>query len=573
MPNQSSPIRRPSDLSYDLVFFEDSYGASDEEVCSAGANVPVVSNDTVNHLNAYDPAREMQALRARMDVVQPQLPPSRRQTSLESNASEREQTMVHLQEYDIPNTIQATDNCSLQAEGRTRTVQQTRTFGNFNEHTGVRNTVACLVDSPSRLRRRGVPKHTTRPGQPNAFPIQNQPAAAENPEFWNTSAVADANRLHQPTLWWYHQSRSGEKFLQEHPYLSSRGSSCSSRSLTPQEPRLPSINVRPLRGPSLFSPPAVEPVIRQPNVDCRLKRRRVMPSSSMLQSSRFLQPRQWGKFASSAFAREDNRRLIASPDKFRDPCQSDSASTGTRSQDQRLQDGPLLGNNPCVPFMPGSNIIFLSQLLPTSFSYSKRMELLSIIRAEAVYLPLCVLELDMSRVRPSVGEANTRAATKAKQQREFKHPFGRNGTGWPTNCAFDDEKHTRLLPVEIFEMIGNHLPRDSIQSMRLVNREFESKISCFAFKSVVIPFKPKIYETAITQPSKLSTKSQGKQKEIYPGGNNSGTGFPPIMNTYNPKECHVEDGMRVFEEWGPEIKKFALTFEVAEGRFLFIPLI
>ncbi|KAL8804898.1 MAG: hypothetical protein Q9182_002300 [Xanthomendoza sp. 2 TL-2023] len=558
----SLPICRPFDVSNDLTFFEESYEALGEEVCSSWATMPVASNDTVDHLDPYDSAREMQALRARMDILQSRLPPSRRPTSLESNAFKGERNMSQLQESDYSNTTQVTDYCSFEPESRTWT------FNIFNKHTAVGNTPAYLLDSHSTERGWGVPTPPTRSGQLNAFSIQNQRATATTPEFWNTSAVADATRLHQPALWWYHQSRSGEKFLHEHSYLSSRASSQSSWSLTPQEPQLFSKSVSPWRGASYHSIPAAEPDIRQPGVDFWPKRRRVMPNSNMSQSSRFSQPQRWDEFALNAFASQDNRRLITSPDRFRDWYHSGSASTGTRGQYQCLQDGPVLGNNTFVPFMPGPNIIFLSQLLPTSFSYSKRVELLSIIRAEAAYLPLCVLELDMSKLRPSDGEANNGAATTAKQQRQFKHPFGRNGNGWPTNCAFD-EKHTRLLPVEIFEMIGSHLPRDSIQSMRLVNREFESKISCFAFKSVVVPFKQKIYETSIAQPSTLSAKSQGKQKETHPSENNSERGFPgfsSIMNTYNPKESHVKDGMRVFEEWGPEIKKFALTFEVAEDN-------
>ncbi|KAL8992756.1 MAG: hypothetical protein Q9169_006863 [Polycauliona sp. 2 TL-2023] len=133
------------------------------------------------------------------------------------------------------------------------------------------------------------------------------------------------------------------------------------------------------------------------------------------------------------------------------------------------------------------------------------------------------------------------------QQPAFHLPFGPDGAGWPT-CASSNGDHPRPIPVEIFELIGRLLPRDSIQNMRLVNREFERKISCLAFKVVVVPFKPKIYETTSTQ---MSAKAMGKQKES-------------IKDNYSPGENHVKDGMRVFEQWGPQIKKFALTFEVDE---------
>jgi hypothetical protein len=49
------------------------------------------------------------------------------------------------------------------------------------------------------------------------------------------------------------------------------------------------------------------------------------------------------------------------------------------------------------------------------------------------------------------------------------------------------------LPVELFTLIIGYLPRSSIQSMRLVNKEFEEKVSEYLFRVVVVPFKPEIY--------------------------------------------------------------------------------
>lgn len=51
----------------------------------------------------------------------------------------------------------------------------------------------------------------------------------------------------------------------------------------------------------------------------------------------------------------------------------------------------------------------------------------------------------------------------------------------------------RRLPVELFTLIIAYLPRSNIQNMRLVNKEFEEKVSEYLFKVVVVPFKPEIY--------------------------------------------------------------------------------
>jgi hypothetical protein len=50
-----------------------------------------------------------------------------------------------------------------------------------------------------------------------------------------------------------------------------------------------------------------------------------------------------------------------------------------------------------------------------------------------------------------------------------------------------------LLPVEIFTLIINYLPRSSIQNLRLVNKEFDRKVVEVLFKVVVVPFRPEIY--------------------------------------------------------------------------------
>jgi hypothetical protein len=49
------------------------------------------------------------------------------------------------------------------------------------------------------------------------------------------------------------------------------------------------------------------------------------------------------------------------------------------------------------------------------------------------------------------------------------------------------------LPVEIFTLIINYLPRSSIQNLRLVNKEFDLKVVQVLFKVVVVPFRPEIY--------------------------------------------------------------------------------
>ncbi|KAL8686880.1 MAG: hypothetical protein Q9218_006798, partial [Villophora microphyllina] len=204
-----------------------------------------------------------------------------------------------------------------------------------------------------------------------------------------------------------------------------------------------------------------------------------------------------------------------------------------------------------------ADVVFLSQLIPQKFDDAVREGILELVQRRAPYIPLCIAQVDPTTRRKTVWE-NALGATKAKGKpsRKFRHPLGSKGNGWPTRAA---------LPVEIFEMIAQSLSRDDVQKMRLVNREFERKISCFVFRSVVVPFRPKIYGIS----SSPSPEPQNNTKEpTTVSGDQPDLVRPSFNDTYNPKESHVKDGMRVFDQWGPEIKKFALAFEVDEDSLV-----
>ncbi len=216
---------------------------------------------------------------------------------------------------------------------------------------------------------------------------------------------------------------------------------------------------------------------------------------------------------------------------------------------------------------------------------------MEIFKRFAPYVPLCILQLP-DRV-PLICELGEDLLV-ALQTRPSTPPLGPSGRGWPSDTA-PYPGHVRSLPVEVFEQIGGYLPRDSVQNMRLVNHEFERKVSCFVFRSVVVPFRPKIYgstkaSTEQSSPPSLDIKGKGKAKDYLPDQHTHRAPKPSpdlkgkgkeketyeddedsqplrysFKASYDPKAMHVKDGMRIFEQWGPEIKNFALTFEVPEG--------
>ena len=184
------------------------------------------------------------------------------------------------------------------------------------------------------------------------------------------------------------------------------------------------------------------------------------------------------------------------------------------------------------------SLVFTSEILPRNFSRKKREHLLHIFRAHAQYIPSCV----SLATGLSYGiQYHVRNPTRFKDPCPPRLPFGRGGRGWPKES----------LPLEVFHLIASHLPRDSLQHMRLVNRDFEKKISDTLFHTIVVAFRQEIYGMMIqntTSPKPKVVDIKGKGKELPEESENA-----------------AHEGMRTFQNWGPHIKKFGMAFEVEEG--------
>ncbi|KAL9039363.1 MAG: hypothetical protein Q9214_004908, partial [Letrouitia sp. 1 TL-2023] len=227
---------------------------------------------------------------------------------------------------------------------------------------------------------------------------------------------------------------------------------------------------------------------------------------------------------------------------------------------------------------PEVDVIFLSHLIPRKFDIPTRLQFLFIFNFRAPYVPLAILQYSDGQIFELSNELFERQK-QVKLRKKLELPLGPNGEGWPT-MHHGLSEYPRALPVEIFEEIGSYLPRDQIQKMRFVNHEFEKKISCLAFRTVVVPFKPKIYggpaqEYKGTPGSKnpelpKDVDQKGKGNAIADNTVEPSSETVDLEKIYNPKK-DLQDGMRVFEEWGPEIKRFALTFEVAEETLVNLP--
>ena len=141
--------------------------------------------------------------------------------------------------------------------------------------------------------------------------------------------------------------------------------------------------------------------------------------------------------------------------------------------------------------VPVRNPYFLptSDILPRSFDAMKQCDILTIMFMRNV--PSCtwmtpnglIIQYDGVSSEHVYSFSQAGISSPSQLMPQFEPKIGPNGRGWPSNA----------LPVEIFEHIISHLPQSDLDSMRLVNHEFESNSSNIKFRSVVKSFHSEIF--------------------------------------------------------------------------------
>lgn len=216
---------------------------------------------------------------------------------------------------------------------------------------------------------------------------------------------------------------------------------------------------------------------------------------------------------------------------------------------------------PPFRYLRTRRLVFTSELIPRSFGAQKRRAVLQIFRTKAPYIPACInMALGMPSMQYHVSYEKPPA-----DNLPYHAPLGPHRLGWPKDS----------LPLEVFHNIAGHLSRDDLLQMRMVNREFERKTSNVVFHTVVVPFRPEIYGMMIHDVPALDPtsdiKGKGKAKgRTDPSSRRTRSANSLLLELYGPveQEKTVHDGMKVFQAWGPHIKKFAMAFDVEEGKLV-----
>lgn len=146
--------------------------------------------------------------------------------------------------------------------------------------------------------------------------------------------------------------------------------------------------------------------------------------------------------------------------------------------------------------------VFTSELFPRKFNVEERQALLNIFRTKTPYVPAAIsLDSDLPPIQWHITNGSFL----------YKHHLGSAGQGWPAE----------RLPTEVFDNIVSNLARDDIREMRLVNHEFEAKVSNRLFRRVVVPFRPEIYGLIVKKDKPVEIndvkgKGKAKSKSFYP---------------------------------------------------------
>ncbi|RMZ11116.1 hypothetical protein D0860_03546 [Hortaea werneckii] len=126
------------------------------------------------------------------------------------------------------------------------------------------------------------------------------------------------------------------------------------------------------------------------------------------------------------------------------------------------------------------------------------------------------------------------------------------------------------VPKEIFDTITENLTREDVKSMRLVNKEFEGKVSSSLFYSSVVPFNTELYDMigsdakSNSRQVTLNTKDQHVSPQVE-GLDSGGIHWQNAKDDAQGK-MYKGHGLKVFQGFGPHIKRFGMSFEVTEDQ-------
>ncbi|GAB1743563.1 hypothetical protein NU219Hw_g492t1 [Hortaea werneckii] len=126
------------------------------------------------------------------------------------------------------------------------------------------------------------------------------------------------------------------------------------------------------------------------------------------------------------------------------------------------------------------------------------------------------------------------------------------------------------VPKEIFDMVTANLTREDVKNMRLVNKEFEGKVSSSLFYSSVVPFNTELYDM-ISSDAKNSSRQatlSTKDQHILPQVEGLDSGGIHWQNAKDDAQgkMYKGHGLKVFQGFGPHIKRFGMSFEVTEDQ-------
>ncbi|KAI7215553.1 hypothetical protein KC333_g5373 [Hortaea werneckii] len=126
------------------------------------------------------------------------------------------------------------------------------------------------------------------------------------------------------------------------------------------------------------------------------------------------------------------------------------------------------------------------------------------------------------------------------------------------------------VPKEIFDMVAGNLTREDVKNMRLVNKEFEGKVSSSLFYSSVVPFNTELYDM-ISSDAKNSSRQATtniKDQHVSPQVEDLDSGGIHWQNAKDDAQgkMYKGHGLKVFQGFGPHIKRFGMSFEVTEDQ-------
>ncbi|MCJ1394617.1 hypothetical protein MMC18_007497 [Xylographa bjoerkii] len=210
-----------------------------------------------------------------------------------------------------------------------------------------------------------------------------------------------------------------------------------------------------------------------------------------------------------------------------------------------------------------SSALFVSELIPSSFTPLQRFQVLDVLHYEAPYIPTCIVGATGQAPQLYFGSLHCNRHLLPKHT-DDKISQMSQALGPPTTV-----KSNVILPVEVLAHIARYLKRSDMQALLLTSKEYNAKLGPLYFQHIVLPFKSNIFSGL--KNISVTDSMHGKEKILNSATLPAASILPTTTHDTEEDLGTLPSDLNMFKTWGSSIMKFAFSLEADQDELTEAP--